>query len=52
MARSSLVSMVNFHWPLVRGETEIKACCQALKKRESTLRASCGNECVKTYLDC
>ena len=51
MARSSLVSMVNFHWPLVRAaKLKSKACCQGAQEARVHLRASCGNECVKRIL--
>ena len=39
MARSSLVSMVNFHWPLVRGETEIQSVLPRRSRSESPLYA-------------
>ena len=51
MARSSLVSMVNFHWPLVRGETEIQSVLPGARS-ESPLYAHRVEMNVKTYLDC
>lgn len=39
MARSSLVSLVNFHWPLVRGVTEIQSVLPRRLRSESALYA-------------